>query len=304
MSATLVMAGEALAVFLADGADLANSRLFERIVSGAEVNVAAGFVAAGHRARVVSRVGADALGRAVARTLMEWGVDAHLIVDPSRPTGVLVRTVGGVDRGEVMQLRRGAAIEALDERDVDDGWVDPVDAVFISGTTAVRSSSAGRAIAHLVERACRAGALVVVDPNLRPSLGSDADFVRALEGLRGRIDVALGDRHELAILAGSLEGDAIETLHRQGVRLVVEKRGPEGVTAYEAGASWSSPALVNAADVVDTVGAGDAFAAALLAALLEGSTVPQALERASGAAARVVRVRGDVPEPDHDGGER
>lgn len=295
MTKTLFTVGEALAVFLACEPDLSACRAYERITSGAEVNVAAGFVAAGHRARVVTRVGDDALGTAIERDLRRWGIDASLARDDQRHTGVIVRSVGGHDRGDAVNLRRGAAIEALDPAQVDQAWRDDTDVVFVSGTTAVRSAGARAAVERMVIRARSVGALVVVDPNVRPSLGTEREFQESLVALRGRIDIALGDRRELALLAGSDESAAAETLLRQGVQLVVEKRGADGVVAFDAQGSYASAALVPVSDVVDTVGAGDAFAAGVIAALLDGADVPQALERGSTHAAVVVRARGDVP---------
>jgi sugar/nucleoside kinase (ribokinase family) len=291
---SLFTVGEVLAVFLAHDPELSTARRYERITSGAEVNVAAGFVAAGHRASLVSRVGDDSLGVAVERDLRGWGLDLHLTRDAERHTGVLVRTVGGNDRGDAVNLRRGAAIEAVDAGDIDRAWKDHVDAIFVSGTTAVRSGSARGAVERMVERATAAGSMVVVDPNVRPALGTEADFREALMALRGRIDIALGDRRELALLAGADDSSAVEDLLRQGARLVVEKRGRDGVVAFDSRGEWSYPALVPSSEVVDTVGAGDAFTAGLIAAVLEGDDVQVALERGSQQAAAVVRFRGDV----------
>lgn len=301
MTKTLFTVGEALAVFLAIEPDLSTCRAYERITSGAEVNVAAGFVVAGHRARLVTRVGDDALGTVVERDLQRWGIEALLARDDERHTGVLVRTVGGHDRGDAVNLRRGAAIEALDPAQIDQAWQDDTDAVFVSGTTAVRSAGARAAVERMVHRARSAGALVVVDPNVRPSLGTERDFHESLVALRGRIDIALGDRRELALLAGSDESAAAETLLQQGVQLVVEKRGADGVVAFDAHGAYASAALVSMSEVVDTVGAGDAFAAGVIAALLGGADVPQALERGSMQAAVVVRARGDIPVPYREG---
>lgn len=298
MSRTLFTAGEALAVFLADdgpASRLADATRFDRIVSGAEVNVAAGFVRAGHRARVVTRVGCDALGDAVENQLAGWGLDARVGRDPERATGVLVRTVGGTDRGEAVQLRRGAAIEGLGPDDVDAHWAPDTDVVFVTGITAVRSSSAAAAVRRTADLARAAGALVVVDPNLRPSLAPVSAFARELTYFRDRCDIALGDPDELALLSGTSTADAPAALLAAGARLVVTKLGADGVVATDGPHTVSAPAQATADVVVDTVGAGDAFAAELIAAVLDDEDLVDTLERASAAAAEVVRVRGDIP---------
>lgn len=295
MTRQLFTLGEVLAVFLADTIPLAGATRFERIVSGAEVNVAVGFVRAGHRARLLTRVGEDALGHAVTRQLAAWRVETRATYDPHRPTGVLVRTTGAVSRGEAVNLRRGAAVEALKPADVDAAWSEDVDAVFVSGVTAVRSASAAAAVRRTVQLARDVGALVVVDPNLRPALAPPEAFARELAPLRGQIDIAIGDAAELAVLAGTSEGDAVAALLHQGAQLVVEKRGADGATGYDGMRRLSEPAHQAESDVIDTVGAGDAFAGALIAAVLEEAPLHRALNRAAAAAASVVTVRGDIP---------
>ncbi|WP_457100351.1 sugar kinase [Microbacterium sp. P5_E9] len=297
MSRLVLTLGEALAVFLArDDGPLDSSVEFDRIVSGAEVNVAVGLVQEGHRARLAGRVGDDALGRGIVRQLTDWGVDARMTRDETRPTGVLVRTVGGADRGEAVHLRRGAAIEGLTAGDVDAAWSDDIAAVFATGITMVRSASAAAAVEHTVARARATGALVVVDPNLRPALADRAAFATALAPLRGRIDIAVGDPEELAVLAGTDTADAVAALLDAGCRLVVTKLGAAGATAVDnLGNAYQTVSLVGPAEVVDTIGAGDAFTAGLIASILDGQSPDAALARGSRRAATVVRTRGDIP---------
>jgi 2-dehydro-3-deoxygluconokinase len=296
MTGLVFTLGEALAVFLAhDGGPLASATRFDRIIAGAEANVAAGLVQEGHRARLVTRVGVDALGDAVARQLEEWNIDARVAQDAIRPTGTLIRTIGGTGRGEAVHLRRGAAAEGLSVADVDDAWSDDVAAVFVTGITMVRSASAAGAVERAVARAQSVGALVVVDPNLRPALADRSTFAAALAPLRGRIDIAVGDGDELALLAGVGIDDAVEALLASGCRLVVTKLGAEGATATDYhGRTYRVLSAVRPGEVVDTIGAGDAFTAGLLAGILEGCAPDSALERGSRRAAAVVGTRGDV----------
>jgi sugar/nucleoside kinase (ribokinase family) len=288
--------GEALAVFLAEGdGPLANTSRFDLIVTGAEVNMAAGLTQEGHRARIVTRVGDDPLGAAVSRQLEQWGVDARVQRDAARPTGILIRTVGGSDRGEAVHLRRGAAAEVLSADDVDAAWSDDAAAVFVTGITMVRSASAAGAAERAVARARSAGALVVVDPNLRPALADRSTFGVALAPLRGRVDIAVGDPEELALLAGVGVDDGVDALLAAGCRLVVTKLGAEGAMATDVhGRTSHVPSAVQPGEVIDTIGAGDAFTAGLLAGILDGESPEAALERGSRRAATVVRTRGDV----------
>lgn len=165
----------------------------------------------------------------------------------------------------------------------------------------MRSAAAAAAVYKTVELARRDGALVVADPNLRPALGDEATFRAAMAPLRGAIDVALGDAQELALLSGTAPDDAADALLAAGCRIVVSKRGAQGAWASDGDGTVEVPSNVAAADVVDTVGAGDAFAAGLIAALIERVPLAAAMQRASESAAQVVRVRGDVA-PAHSEG--
>jgi 2-dehydro-3-deoxygluconokinase len=151
----------------------------------------------------------------------------------------------------------------------------------------------------MVTRAREAGALVVVDPNLRPALADRTTFGTALAALRGRIDIAVGDADELALLAGTAAEHAVDALLGDGCRLVVTKLGAAGAAAKDdQGHGCRVASHVRPGEVVDTIGAGDAFTAGMLAAILDGQSPDAALERGSARAAAVVRTRGDIAEPE------
>lgn len=284
--------GEVLAVLLVDdGLPLAEARQFRRTTAGSESNVAAGFVRLGHNATLVTRVGYDALGDAVAAALAGWHIDAR-VGRSTRPTGTLVRSLGGQFGVEAVHLRDNAAGMDISPADVDAAWGPGADVVFVTGISAVRSESARLAVEHTVELAVAAGALVVVDPNIRERLGTVDDYRDALRGIRSHTGVAIGDLTELAVLAGTTEDDAVRALLDYGARLVVTKRGAEGAVATDGTDTWEVSS--QATTVVDTVGAGDAFAAGLIAGVVEGKSVPEAMHLASHVAARVVATAGDV----------
>lgn len=289
---TLFTLGEALAVFLVDdGLPLSRAVQFRRTVAGSECNVAAAFVRLGHAARFVTTVGNDPLGEAVAAALLDWGLDAR-IGRSDKPTGTLIRGLGAAAPTQAVHLRDGSAATDLEPGEVDAAWDPSVDAVFVTGITAVRSSSARRAVERTVALARESGALVVVDPNLRPRLGTADDFTRALAGIRGLVDIAIGDVAELALLSGVPAGHAADALLDSGCRLVVTKGGADGATATDG--TTTVHVGSRALRVVDTVGAGDAFVAALLVGILEQASLADSLDLASRVAADVVGTAGDV----------
>lgn len=288
----LATVGEVLTVFLAvDGSPLQSSTQFRRITAGAEANVAAGFVRLGHVATLGTVIGNDPLGDAALADVRSWGVDV-LARRADRAGGMLVRTLGQGPRLDAVHLRHGAAAEDLDVRDSAAAWSTGADVVFVTGITLVRSESAQRAVLDLVARARERGALVVVDPNIRRSLASASTYSTALSLVSPYADIALGDATELAALAGANEANATRALLDMGYQVVVEKRGAQGAVATTAHGSFTTPTV--SWSVVDTVGAGDAFTAGFVTAVVEGLDVEAALYRASLVAAHVVATPGDV----------
>lgn len=288
----LATLGEALAVFLVDdGVPIADSTRYRRISAGAEANVAAGFVRMGHAATYATVLGRDAVGDAVLSDLRSWGIEV-VSRRSDAPTGVLIRQPSTDSSADAVNLRRGAAAEFLDESDGIRAWGDGADVVYVTGLTLVRSPGAAQAVVALVDAARESGALVVLDPNLRRRIAPPADFRAALEVLRGKYDIALGDPVELGLLVSEECSDPVADLLESGCQLVVEKSGAAGVVARDGHNTIVTPS--GAQRVVDTVGAGDAFTAGLLSGIVEGLPLALSLDRAAGLAAAVVETPGDV----------
>lgn len=289
MNGALFTIGEVLAVFLAvDTPTPATASDYRRIVAGSESNVAATCARLGVEVSLVARLGQDALGDSVAHQLDEWGIGAHVVRD-ERPTGVLIRGANGAG---AVHLRRGSAATALSAHDVDAAWHSGIGAVLVTGITAVRSETTRQAVERVVELAKRNGAAVVVDPNYRAALGTPDDFATALSGVRGHVDIAIGDAFELALLAGTTEALAVPQLLVDGCRVVVVKSGADGVVVHSGDSSFHLPSV--AVRVRDTVGAGDAFAAGFIAGILDGASLEECAARGTVVAAGVVDTLGDI----------
>ena len=134
------------------------------------------------------------------------------------------------------------------------------------------------------------------DPNLRPTLWpSQAAMVEQINRLAAKADWVLPGLGEGKILTGhDLPHDVAGFYLQQGARLVVIKLGAEG--AYYRTAEGDSGMVPGerVAHVVDTVGAGDGFAAGLVSALLEGLPLAQAVRRGNRVGAFAIQVIGDM----------
>jgi 2-dehydro-3-deoxygluconokinase len=265
-------------------------------LGGAETNVAIGLARLGHRAGWVGRVGDDEFGSFVRRTLGGEGVIAEAIVDHERPTGVMFLERRVADVSRVAYYRAGSAASALTAADLLPALRAATPRILhVTGITPALSDSAAAATIAAVREARDSGVLVSFDVNFRSKLWAAEEARPVLTELAGLAEVVFASDDELALVTdsrhGSDEAAAVGELVARGVDQVVLKRGAAGATAWFAGAPTSVPA--RPVPVVDTVGAGDAFTAGYLSALLDGLPVPERLHRGAVLGAFAVSAPGD-----------
>ena len=279
--------GETMALFVpAEDGPAEHVRTWTRTTGGAESNVACQLAGLGLRVAWVSAVGADPFGRAVTDFVAGHGVDVSgVVVDPDRPTGVYFKTPGGV-----RYYRRGSAAAAMGP-DLPAGLPhDGVRLVHTSGITPALSPSC-RALMRALLGAPRTF-LLSFDVNLRPALDQDPAVLRELAALA---DVVLVGADEAETLWGAGDPAAIRDVLPAPPAIVV-KQAERGATLLEHGRpAVFCPAL--RVDVMEPVGAGDAFAAGYLAALLAGEAPVRRLRAGHLRAAAALRTRDDVGPP-------
>jgi 2-dehydro-3-deoxygluconokinase len=294
MTLDAVTLGEAMVLLLAEpGVPLAASGRYRRSVAGAESNVAIGLARLGHRAGFVGRVGDDVFGRVVLSALRAEGIDVSQVARDDAPTGLLVRDCAGERPSEVVYHRRGSAGSRLAPADVRDEYVAGARLVHVSGVTGLLGDGPRAAAAKAMRIARQAGALVSFDPNVRRRLCAPEPAAELLRPLAGQAHVVLAAEDEALLLSGRDDQErAAAWFIEHGARLVVIKRGAAGAWATDGTERWEqAPWPVT---VVDAVGAGDAFAAGFLSALLRGCDTPRALAEAALVAALCVNAASDV----------
>ncbi len=295
----VVTLGECLVALVASApGPLAEAAVFERHIAGAEANVAVGLARLGHRVGYIGRVGADGFGTAILRKLRGEGVDVSgLTVDAEAPTGVLIRERRVLGPAQVLYYRAGSAGSRVAPEDVDAAagfagarWL------HVTGITPALSESARAAVERAIELAREAGMTISLDLNLRRRLWSEAEAAPVFRALAARADIVMGDADEAAVAVGAAsEPEALaRALVALGTLTAVIKLGAEGaVAATRDGSVVRSPALA-VEQVVDPVGAGDAFAAGFIAATLEGLGLEAALRTANACGAAAVAAIGDM----------
>ncbi|WP_405945403.1 sugar kinase [Streptomyces sp. NBC_00932] len=277
-----------------DGAGLLGIR-----IAGAESNVAMYLADHGVPSRWVSALGDDPFGHRIRAEVAAVGVDISGVrTDPHRPTGLLVKDPG-TEGTRVHYYRRGSAASALTPDLLDDDAVRSAGLIHLSGITpALSAGCRGLVLALLrpdiAERPCP----VSFDVNHRAALWADGAAPAVLLGLARRADITFVGLDEAQALWGDELADAfaVRELLPQPPVLVV-KDGARAATAFDGPRAHTVPAPP--VEVIEPVGAGDAFAAGFLAGLLRGEEPVRALRLGHLTAGAALRVTGDHgPLPD------
>lgn len=288
----VVCIGESMGLVTALGAPLAETETAALGLAGAEGNVAVGLVSAGHTAAWASRLGDDPIGVRISTELARRGVDLWATTDVDAPTGVMFKDPG-VDSSSVYYYRRGSAASLMGPGFLDATRLAGVRIVHTTGITPALSPSCRAMVDRLFVDARAAGALVSFDVNDRRALWSKEDAAQTLARLADAADIAFVGRDEAERIWGTVTPAEIRA-HLPTCALLIVKDGDVGATAFPADAE---PVFVPAprVEVVEPVGAGDAFAAGFLAATLDDLDLADRLSAGHAAAARVLTTHGDLP---------
>ena len=291
--------GETMALLVAqEPGPLADVQSFSKRIAGADTNVAIGLARLGFRVGWVSRLGADSFGSYVRKTVEAEGVDTSQVeIDPQRSTGFMLksRSVDGSDPA-IEYHRRGSAASQLSVAHLKTDYALRARHVHTTGITPALSPAALELVAHAMKTLRAAGRSVSFDPNLRPSLWPDTATMRdTLNDLARHADWVLPGIAEGKLLTGqSTPADIAAWYLDRGAKAVVIKQGAEGAYFRTASGEQGQVPGVPVPLVVDTVGAGDAFAVGIISAQLEGLGWPQALRRANWIASCALQVVGDM----------
>ena len=262
-------------------------------LGGAESNVAIGLARLGHAVRWGGRLGADDVGAFALRTLRSEGVDTATVVrDPGRATGILLVEKRVADISRVAYYRAFSAGSAVEVADVRDSFDASTRVLHLTGITPALSDSAADATLWAARRARELGVLVSVDVNYRARLWPPETASAVLGPIAALADVVFASDGELHLIAdGADEAARVRALLGGGVREVVVTRGGDGSAVFTATGSAASAA--RRVPVVDTIGAGDAFTAGYLSALLDGLPLAERLDRGAVLGAFAVSASGD-----------
>lgn len=278
--ANILLIGEPMVMFIAQTeGKLESVQTFSREIAGAEVNVGVGLRRLGHRVSYLTRLGNDPFGRYIRSFLENEGIDAsHVLWDDARPTGFQLKQKAL--NPDVCYFRRHSAASAFTVGDLASVDLSGYDHLHFTGIFPALSPATLEATVELAKRARAAGLSITYDPNLRPTLWpSEEVMARTINALSPLCDTLLPGIHEGKILTGLEHERGIADFYLdKGVKHVVIKLGPKGAYFRTADSAAYLPPFREDRKV-DTVGAGDGFAAGVISGLLEGLSLEEAVDR-------------------------
>jgi 5-dehydro-2-deoxygluconokinase len=276
---------------LQSGVGLAEVDTFGKYLGGSAANVSVAAARYGHDVALLSRVGADPLGRYLLAELERLGVQNRFVgTDPVYQTPLTLCEIFPPDDFPLYFYREPKAPDlCITESELDLDAVRSARVLWLTVTGLSQEPSRG---AHFAALAARGRASqTVLDLDYRPMFWADpaeatAQVARALEGAT----IAVGNREECEVAVGETEpGRAADALLERGIQLAIVKQGPKGVLAKTRDETLEVPP--HFVDVVNGLGAGDAFGGALCHGLLEGWGLGRILRFANVAGAIVASRR-------------
>ena len=280
---------------------LRSVRTFAKSLGGTATNVAVAAARLGHRSAVITAVGDDDFGRYVREALTGFGVDPRYVqTDPDHKTPIVFAVLDPPEEPGIVFYREPMAPDmtlAVDQ--LDHEAIRTADIFWMTGTglSAEPSRSATLAALELRPR----GAETIFDLDFRPAFWRSEDEARdRYAAAFRRVSVAVGNRREVAVAVGSDDPEeGARRLLALGVRLAIVKLGGDGVLVADGSGTRTVPAA--RVDVVNGLGAGDAFGGALCHGLLLGWDPAEAVRYANAAGAIVaarLACADDMPTDD------
>ncbi|WP_250513531.1 5-dehydro-2-deoxygluconokinase [Caballeronia sp. INDeC2] len=295
------------------GARLEDVSTFAKYLGGSSANIAFGCARLGLASSMLARVGNDHMGRFLTETLEREGCDvSHVRIDPERLTALVLLGLEDRDTFPLVFYRENCADMAVDEADFDEAFIASSKALLITGTH-FSTEQVNRTSRRALDYARRNNVRTILDIDYRPvlwGLAGKADgetrFV-ANEGVTAHlqrilplIDLVIGTEEEFRIAGGEDHLiDALAMVRKVTGATLVVKRGPLGCSIIEG----AVPASIDDApihggvevEVLNVLGAGDAFASGFLSGWLRDEPLEACARTANACGALVVSRHGCAP---------
>jgi len=288
---SVLVAGEMLVDFVPDSTGpLAAVEAFHRRAGGAPANVAVGLARLAETPWLCTTLSTDPFGEFLANRLASEGLTERFVTRVDNSTALAFVSHGEDADREFSFHRERTADTVLQTDVVDTATLAAVDRLVVGGVT-LSAKPSRAATFELVERAQEAGCQIVFDPNTRPELWAESDdMALTLERMLRRTDVLKATHEDFEPTGIDAGGDGFANrLLEKGPEIVLLTEGTAGARAVaESESAWGQGEWHHSGyeiDAVDTTGAGDAFLAGAIAALVDESEPTDTLAFANAVAA-------------------
>ncbi|MGY3748588.1 sugar kinase [Vagococcus acidifermentans] len=292
--------GEPIALFGSEEVDksLKDAKFFQKFLAGAEVNVAVGVSRYGHSTQYITALGKDPFGEFIIDQLNENNIGTDYITQTS-DYWTAFQLKERVSEGDpnIYYFRKGSAAAHFDPAILDKVDFSEVKFAHLSGIFPAISKQALTSFRYFIRLLEKHDIRTTFDPNLRPQLWESREvMVETINELASHAEIVLPGINEGEILMGSRNPEAIADFYLANgdkTQVVIVKLGADGAFVKERSGESYTVRGFTVDKVVDTVGAGDGFAAGLISALMEGKTLKEAVIRANATGALAVQSPGD-----------
>lgn len=281
--------GETMIAFAPTASGLRTDDRVQMFIAGAEANVAVALAHLGRTVEWFGHLGADPFGGRILDALRARGVATpRVVMDETRPTGIYFKDRDGVS-STMYYYRAGSAATGMEPADVRGLALGDRRLVHLTGITPALSAGCDALVESIL---AHPGVTVSFDVNFRPKLWPAAVAAERILRLAERATIVITGRDEAHTLWGT---DTARDIRRllPGVDTLVVKDSEVGATEFRGDREVFVPAL--GVEVVEPIGAGDAFAAGYLAGRLDGGTAESNLQLGHILAAHVLRDISDSP---------
>lgn len=295
------------------GGRLEDVQTFEKSLGGSSGNLAAGLARLGARSSMLSRVGDEQMGRFVREALQAEGVDtSHLATDPGRLTALVILGIASRDSFPHIFYRERPADLGIETSDFDKDYIASSRALSITGTH-LSTEQSFAVVQQAVGFAVESGTRVILDIDYRPVLwgltsagDGEERFIESREvtaryqAIVRHCDILVGTEEEIQIAGGSTDTlAALKNLREICSATIVCKRGAIGCSIFTGAIPGSLDDGISVSgvrvEVLNTLGAGDAFLSGFLCAWLDGRDWAECARYGNACGALVVSRHGCTP---------
>lgn len=295
------------------GARLEDASTFSKYLGGSSGNVAYGSALQGLKSSMLARVGDEHMGRFVREELQSAGVDtSHLKTDRDRLTALVFLGIKDKDTFPLIFYRENCADMAIDKSDIPEDYIASSRSLAITGTH-LSNPRTRDAVLHALDIAGKYGLKRILDIDYRPVLwgltgigDGETRYVeseavtRDLQSVLANFDLIVGTEEEFHIAGGHTDTVmALKEARRFTDATLVCKRGPYGCSVFEGDIPESLDEGItvrgNPVEVMNVLGAGDAFMSGLLRGYLNGESWETSCAYANACGAIVVSRHGCAP---------